>query len=168
MENRSPLSRRGPVCVAPGCWNTASEELDVVPLCVGHAKGVRLALGMRSDAPALTAIVYYLTTDGGATVKVGTTTNPRSRFGSLLQGATGRFEVLAAQPGSYKEESQVHQKLARYGAGRREYFKLAPAVIAHIYNVQQSWPNWREMVEQLDRRVADRLSPSSLFGQVLG
>lgn len=105
-----------PKCSAPGCWAPAHDSPGGVPLCFGHLSDVREALGLCAVAgreaqaapPECTSVVYYVSLDGGQTIKIGTTTSPEKRFRALGKRATGVVLVMAAVPGSYREERAEH------------------------------------------------------------
>lgn len=96
-----------------------------------------------SPAPT-SSLVYYATWDDGP-VKVGTTANPRSRFKNHRREHAG-FVVLAAEPGSYVEESVAHKALKPYALAR-ETFEDRPEVQAHMDRVRSEHPQWRSIVD---------------------
>ena len=151
---------RGAACSAPSCWTPATDAPGEVPLCGSHLASVREALGLppvgggRAKPPACTSVVYYLTLDGGRTVKIGTTTTPRARFNALGKRATGVMRVLVAEPGSYREERQLHRRFRHLAAGVNEYFHLTEELSAHVEKVRRDWPEWEAILTALDERHA--------------
>jgi hypothetical protein len=87
------------------------------------------------------SIVYYIRR--GELIKIGTTTDPVTRFATLLPD-----EVLAAEPGGQPEEYLRHRQfrhLRRHG----EYFEMADELMAHVLAVREAhgepdpaWPTW--------------------------
>lgn len=83
--------------------------------------------GTYGDAPG--GVVYYIRR--GDYVKIGTTTNLRTRMRDLMPD-----EVLAVEPGSYKREGQLHQRFAHIRLHPTcEYFRLTAELRAHIASV---------------------------------
>lgn len=102
--------------------------------------------------PSCTSVVYYVSLDGGKTAKIGTTTNPRVRFSALTKKATDVFTVLAASPGSYKEERAAHRKFRHLSTGISEFFWLTPELHEHLAQVRGTWPQWELIVASLNER----------------
>ena len=75
-------------------------------------------------------VVYYLRLD--ERVKIGTTFNPRQRFGALKAGVAGTEEVLAFEPGDRHVERARHAEFADDRLGTSEWFALTPRLRAHI------------------------------------
>jgi hypothetical protein len=84
------------------------------------------------------AIVYYI--QRGELIKIGTTVNPRSRFGELVPD-----EILAVEPGGRKEEDARHRQF-RFLRVRGEYFRDDPELRQHIQQVRDLYgdpdPSW--------------------------
>lgn len=149
---------RTALCSKPGCWVRSVEAPGGVPLCAPHLRGLREALGLApvaasqvEGAPLVTcsAIVYFVTLDGGQTVKIGTTSNPRQRFAALEKRA-GSIDLLVAHPGSYREERAAHRRFRHLSAGRKEYFRLDEELLAAVSDLQAEWPNWRLIVRDVE------------------
>lgn len=152
-------------CRAPGCWVPESEVIGGIPLCPQHVKAVRDHFGVvdRTDMPpAVTSIVYYISLDDGVSVKIGTTTNPRTRFGALQKRATGLMTVHVAEPGSFREERTLHRKFRHLATGRNEYFTLTAELRQHMADVARRWPNWEALIDALNVRTAR--NPARLRG----
>jgi hypothetical protein len=94
-------------------------------------------------------VVYYLRLD--ERVKIGTTANPRQRFGALTHE-----EVLAFEPGDRTVERQRHAEFAGDRLGTSEWFALTPSLRAHITTVAGGRDPWhvhaRWLAEALARR----------------
>lgn len=86
------------------------------------------------------SIVYYI--QRGRLVKIGTTTNPESRFNSLLPD-----EILAFEPGGREIEAFRHQQFSYLRRGRSEHFEPGPALMKHIKRVRAAHgdpdPKWK-------------------------
>lgn len=70
------------------------------------------------------SIVYYIRR--GELIKIGTTTNPKRRFESLMPD-----EILAWEPGGTLEEALRHRQFRRLRQGLGEYFQIAPDLLKH-------------------------------------
>src|SRR5687768_1466650 len=68
-------------------------------------------------------VVYYLRLD--ERVKIGTTYNPRQRFGALRAGVSGTEEVLAFELGDRAVERTRHAEFADDRLGTSEWFALS-------------------------------------------
>jgi len=92
--------------------------------------------------PPRVDIVYYLRY--GERVKIGTTVNPRQRFGAIWHD-----EVLAFERGNRRRERQRHEQFAADRAGTSEWFLLSPAIRDHVdvlaggCDPWDSWARWR-------------------------
>jgi hypothetical protein len=75
--------------------------------------------------PPRVDVVYYLR--HGDRVKIGTTANPRQRFGAIWHE-----EVLAFERGDRRLERRRHEQFAADRFERSEWFHLTPAIAAHI------------------------------------
>jgi hypothetical protein len=70
-------------------------------------------------------VVYYLR--DGDRVKIGTTANPRQRFGRIRHE-----ELLAFERGGRRLEQRRHVEFAADRVGTSEWFWLTPAIVAHV------------------------------------
>jgi hypothetical protein len=76
-------------------------------------------------------IVYYIRF--GDRIKIGTTSNLRQRMLSVYHD-----EILAVEQGGRPEEAARHRQFARLMvASQREWFHLAPELVAHINALRQ-------------------------------
>jgi hypothetical protein len=76
------------------------------------------------------SIVYYIRR--GDLIKIGTTTNPKKRFESLVPD-----EILAWEPGGTIEEALRHRQFRRLKQGAGEYFRVEPDLAAHCKNLRR-------------------------------
>ena len=83
-------------------------ELHVAELEAGHRTRLEAARGKR-------AIIYYLRRANGD-IKIGTTSNPSSRF-STLGKEHGPLQLLLTHSGSYERENELHEKFADLAVG---------------------------------------------------
>jgi hypothetical protein len=80
----------------------------------------------RHNAPERRSIVYYIRR--GQLIKIGTTTNPASRFKSLMPD-----EILAFEPGHVDVERARHQQFhASRVARKSEYFHWTDELATHV------------------------------------
>lgn len=75
--------------------------------------------------PPRVDVVYYLRFRDR--VKIGTTANPRQRFGAIWHD-----EVLAFERGDRALEQRRHAQFAEYRFAGSEWFTLSPALSEHI------------------------------------
>ncbi len=95
-------------------------------------------------------IVYYLRR--GDLIKIGTTTDPRKRFATLMPD-----EILAIEPGGYALETARHGQFDHLRVRpRSEYFRDEPELREHIKSTlamygepDPSWPTSATMVGRL-------------------
>ena len=76
-------------------------------------------------APPRLDVVYYVRQCDR--VKIGTTANPRQRFGAILHE-----EVLAFERGDRRLERVRHEQFAADRFPGSEWFRMTPALAAHI------------------------------------
>ena len=115
-------------------------------------------------SPAYTSIVYYITWDRGTTVKIGTTTNPKSRFAAY--GTRGSLDLLAAHPGGYPEERAQHRRFRHLRiSGERELFHQGIDLVEHIAKVRATWPNWKQVVNEVAWNAGARHG-KSIFSEI--
>ncbi len=160
------MSARQPVCVATGCWARSTKQVGAVALCGIHWSAVKAELDKMKpfEAPQvqnIVSIVYYVTFDDGATVKIGASTSPRHRFASLRKCFGRSLKLLAAEPGHFKEEKIVQSMFRGQrvsmgpGGGGTEFFRMDQRLRDHIKLVRTENPNWLELPGQVDE-VRDR------------
>lgn len=80
------------------------------------------------------SFVYYIR--WGDRIKIGTSTDVRSRLGQLYYD-----ELLAIEPGGYAHERERHTQFAEYRYEKyREWFNIAPALMFHINTIRSKYP----------------------------
>jgi len=94
-------------------------------------------------------VVYYLRY--GSSVKIGTTFNPRQRFGALLHE-----EVLAFELGDRTVEQRRHREFADDRLGTSEWFALTDRVRAHIDALAAGRDPWQVHARWLADALARR------------
>lgn len=81
------------------------------------------------------SIVYYVRR--GDLIKIGTTTDPSTRFRELMPD-----EILAFEPGGIHEETLRHRQFHHIRQGARaEYFRITPELVRHIRQVRAAHGN---------------------------
>jgi hypothetical protein len=149
-------------CASAGCWAEVIEVVSLIALCRHHRDHLAAHFGSWAHAEgglisAYKSIVYYVTWDKGETVKIGTTTNPKSRFHAYTAKRGRPVDLLAAHPGSYDEEKSIHRRHSHLRVvNERELFKNGPDLLEHISNVKRAWPNWKQIVNELAWQKAGR------------
>jgi hypothetical protein len=111
----------------------AGVELDeaavVIAVKLGRQKHANTQPGAwkpRHATPARRSIVYYIRR--GDLIKIGTTTNPVSRFKDLMPD-----EILAFEPGGPDDEARRHRQFAWCRITKRgEYFRQTTRLLGHI------------------------------------
>lgn len=104
-------------------------------------------------------VVYYLRLAApGAVerVKIGTTRNPRQRFGALRVGVAGAEEVLAFELGDRAVERARHVEFAADRLGTSEWFELTPRLRAHIEALADGRDPWHVHARWLADALAAR------------
>lgn len=141
---------RPPVCVAPSCWQRAAATPGNVPLCRQHLADVTADLAPAPPVPEakVASIVYFVTWDDCATVKIGVTTSPRARW-AQLGGAGRKVELLVAHPGGRLEEQATHHRFAHLYTGLKEVFHYRDDLPGYVADLRIQWPNWQEIVADL-------------------
>jgi hypothetical protein len=99
-------------------------------------------------------VVYYLRLDDR--VKIGTTFQPRQRFGALRVGISGTEEVLAFEPGDRAVERRRHAEFADERLGTSEWFALSPRLRAHIEVLADGQDPWHVHARWLADALARR------------
>jgi len=96
-------------------------------------------------APPRVDVVYYLRVRDR--IKIGTSGNPRSRFGQIWHD-----ELLAFERGGRVVEQRRHREFASRRLGRTEYFEPHAALDAHIAGlragVDDPWQQYSAWVSQ--------------------
>ncbi|MFF9309917.1 hypothetical protein ACF1BS_03310 [Streptomyces sp. NPDC014748] len=122
-------------CIADALqtMKSAGVELDEAAVAIAvklgkqkHAKALPTGWQSRRSRPERTSIVYYMRR--ADLIKIGTTTDPHSRFSDLRPD-----EILAFEPGGPEEEHLRHRQFLWCRVGKRsEYFRQTPKLLAHI------------------------------------
>jgi hypothetical protein len=99
-------------------------------------------------------VVYYLRLD--ERVKIGTTANPRQRFGALRVGVTGTEEVVAFELGDRVIERRRHAEFAEDRLGTSEWFALSPRLRAHVTALAAGRDPWHVHARWLADALAAR------------
>lgn len=96
-------------------------------------------------------VVYYLRF--ADRIKIGTTANPRQRFGQL------RFdELLAFERGDRRVERRRHEQFAAVRLGG-EWFAAAPALVSHVESIAAGHPDpWAVYARWRSEALALRVS----------
>lgn len=153
----------------PPCEQAAIKVVVGLGLCREHYETMCCEIFADPDAAPPTSpttqpppsVVYYLGEPTSQTVKIGTTTNLRSRVGALRAGHPGLL-LLATEPGSYPLERRRHWQFraSRVGSASKEWFRKTPQLMDHVAQVRaahgilhtgQPVPPW--MVAGLKRLV---------------
>jgi len=99
--------------------------------------------------PPRVDVVYYLR--HGDRVKIGTTANPRQRFGAIWHE-----EVLAFERGDRTLEQRRHVQFAGDRIGRSEWFRMSPDLRAHIAHIAGGLDPWHVHARWMSAAVALR------------
>lgn len=98
-------------------------------------------------APVVPVVYYIRFSDR---IKIGYSANPEKRIAALPHD-----EVLAMEPGGRELEAARHGQFAEARIGRGEWFHMAPALVAHIRQLQaddadpwEQLAGWRDEVRQ--------------------
>jgi hypothetical protein len=76
-------------------------------------------------------VIYYMRMSG--LVKIGTSTNIRSRFEAI-----GPQGILAVESGGHDVEHRRHQQFVDHHS-HREWFHLAGEVVEHVAQLREAW-----------------------------
>lgn len=106
----------GTWCIVPKCGYTAVTEPPVL-LCRDHVD--MLMLQLKRQRPSVhDPLVYFIR--NGTRIKIGWTTNLKSRLSSLSLPAGS---VALTVPGGPQTEDEMHRRFARARVGRSEWFE---------------------------------------------
>ena len=94
-------------------------------------------------------VVYYLRL--GASIKIGTTYNPRQRFAALPHD-----EVLAFERGGRELEQQRHLEFAADRLGTSEWFGLSRHLRSHITRLAAGRDAWDAHARWLSTELSAR------------
>lgn len=87
----------------------------------------------RSHSP----VVYYMTSEYGGVVKIGTTVNLVKRLHNMNRGREVKYHVLGIEPGSYDTERQRHL-MFKHISQRSDFFWATPELLNHIASATHS------------------------------
>jgi hypothetical protein len=90
-----------------------------------------LAAFGRSDEMAARESVIYFIACGDDLIKIGHTTNLRSRVRSLRTATPKELSVLLVIPGTRDDEQELHRRFSAHRAGR-EWFYRSDAILEFI------------------------------------
>lgn len=114
-------------------------ELDNQTTAVAARRGQATPLRLWPEEQGKSSIVYYIRR--GVFIKIGTTTDPHSRFRDLVPD-----EILAWEPGGRHEEALRHRQFAHLRQ-QGEYFQTGPELIKHYKAIRKLHgdpdPTWR-------------------------
>lgn len=115
----------GAFCLVPKCGHSAATEPPVL-LCRDHVD--MLMLQLKRQRPSVHApLVYFIR--NGTRIKIGWTTNLKSRLSSLSLPAGA---VALTVPGGPQTEAAMHRQFARARVARTEWFEAIPELEAFI------------------------------------
>lgn len=112
-------------CIVPKCGNSAVTEPPVL-LCADHRDLLLAQLG-RKKPSVHEPLVYFIR--NGARVKIGWTTNLKSRLSALSLPAGA---VALTVPGGPEVETAMHTRFAEARVARTEWFEAVPELEAFI------------------------------------
>ena len=115
----------GTFCMVPKCGHSAFTEPPVL-LCRDHVDMVLVQLGRQRPA-VHPELVYFIR--NGSRVKIGWTTNLKSRLSSLSLPADA---VALTIPGGPDTEKMMHRRFAAARVARTEWFEAVPELEAFI------------------------------------
>lgn len=81
-------------------------------------------------------MIYFIQQGADGPIKIGHTTNPRTRIPTLQTGSPVRLRLLKTIPGGRSRESQIHGQLSGYRL-EGEWFSPAPAVWKLVNTIDQ-------------------------------
>jgi hypothetical protein len=94
-------------------------------------------MGVETQADAR-SVVYYLASQYGGVVKIGTTVDIDSRVRRMQRAQpAAEFIVLATEPGGVRVEQQRHREFAR-SRQQGEWFWLTPHLREHIDTIRSA------------------------------
>lgn len=98
-----------------------------------------------TTAPPRVDVVYYLRF--GERIKIGTSSNPRQRFGAIWHD-----ELLAFERGDRRVEQRRHQQFADLRMQRTEWFAPGESLLEHIAalraGVDDPWDQYRRWTSE--------------------
>lgn len=97
---------------------------------------VDVAAWQREKLPARD-LIYFVQVDGGGPIKIGYTTNLRTRLSDLQCANHCRLVLLGILPGSLGDEAALHRRFAA-ALIHREWFQPVPELMSFITAEAQS------------------------------
>jgi hypothetical protein len=133
--------KRSWACENPMCYTDRIIPIKLTLASIAAAHWERLGIAMYLDQRPTDGWVYYL--EFGRRVKIGTTTNLRSRLKAIPHD-----RLLAVERGSYDVERQRHRQFAKDRvATQREWFDISRELVDHINDVRRKNGDPYQMVE---------------------
>lgn len=86
-------------------------------------------------------MIYFVQPVEGGLIKIGTTKNFSERRKTLEQKHGVSFVLLAALPGSYEKESELHARFGHLRLDRSEMFSPEPELLEFIHEVLREFPD---------------------------
>lgn len=136
------LRWRGPKGLPDAYRRVFRWALDDAGLAINDASVESKAL-TRAGQWRKHSVVYFVEREG--LIKIGTTTNLRSRLNSIGKGSSmppgmtvGPVTLLAAIRGTRVEESEYHQKFRRQRVAKTEWFRPNKALWREIETIQRT------------------------------
>lgn len=95
--------------------------------------------GIRRSAPK--SMIYFIAADEVARVKIGWSIDPVSRLKELQTGCPVALRIVAAVPGTYSMEQQLHVDFAKFRS-HGEWFAMVPEILHRIAEMLASGGGW--------------------------
>jgi hypothetical protein len=93
-------------------------------------KAALAACGRRDEIAAREPVIYFIAA-GDDLIKIGYTTNLRSRLRSLRTAHPKELQILLVIPGSRDDEQDLHRRFVEFRVGR-EWFKRCDPISDYI------------------------------------
>ncbi len=101
-----------------------------------HEESLRQAAEARRLAAEARGIVYYLHRSADGLIKIGTSTDHKTRFGDLRR-EHGQLRLLLAYAGGYKEETEAHNRFAGLWV-RGEWFRPELPLLLEVQRLRRA------------------------------
>jgi T5orf172 domain len=101
-----------------------------------HEESLRQAAEARRLAAEARSIVYYLHRPADGLIKIGTSTDHRTRFRDLRR-EHGHLRLLLAYAGGHKEETEAHNRFAGLWV-RGEWFRPELSLLLEIQRIRRA------------------------------
>lgn len=124
-------------------WDKPREEIEEKTRALReadkeYAAAVRDSEIRRERIRSASSLVYYFRRVSDGMIKIGTTTDFRTRMATHRR-EHGEVQILLTHSGGPDEEKAVHKKLDVYRAGRSEWFYPSRPMLSYILNTRQVW-----------------------------